>query len=412
MSEEPQSLVSRRSFMRIAGSAAALPVLAASPLAAAPNRPRRVDPASMGPHTPTAPGAIILSSNENPLGPSAAAIGAMAIAAHQGGRYHNESKAQVIAAFNPTFGLKPGYVSLWAGSTPALDLALRWNVGPDKPMVVGSPTYGQGPQAAESMKAPVLRIPLTAHGAHDVRRMAAASRSAGAYYLVNPNNPTGTVTPREDILWLLEHKAPGSVVIVDEAYHHFSNEESVIDQVAADKDLIVTRTFSKIYGMAGLRAGFYIAKPDLQDAIMGLGPAATPAWVGALEVSLATARACIASIEDKGLIPLRRKINADIRDATLEWLDKHGYKYYPGSQTNFFMVHVERPGREFAALMRQQNVYIGRTWPEMPRYVRVTVGTAEEMKKFQEAFVRAYDAKGSTVGLDLRYEAPSEIRYG
>jgi histidinol-phosphate aminotransferase len=406
------SLVSRRSFMRIAGTAAAaMPILAESPGALAVDTQSRHSNFGNPPSRMHDANAVIISGNENPLGPSAGALQAMMAAMRQGGRYHNESKDQAIAAFSSSFDLKPEYVSLWPGSTPALDLALKWNIGPGKPLVVASPSYEQGPRAAEDMKAQVISVPLTAHGAHDVRKMVAAAPNAGIYYIVNPNNPTGTMTPKQDIIWLLKNKVPGSVVIVDEAYHHFSNDESVVDLVGKDQDLMVTRTFSKIYGMAGLRAGLYIAKPEYQAKLATLGPAATQPSGGAMEVSMATAHACTAGITDKTLIPTRRKINADIREATLEWMDKRNYKFYPGSQANFFMVDVRRPGREFAALMQQQDVYIGRTWPVMPTYVRITVGTAEEMKKFQVAFAKAYDTTPSVAHRDLPYNAPSELRY-
>jgi histidinol-phosphate aminotransferase len=114
---------------------------------------------------------------------------------------------------------------------------------------------------------------------------------------------------------------------------------------------------------------------------------------------------------DSTLVPTRRKINADIREATLEWMDKRGYKVYPGSQANFFMVDVKRPGRDFAALMQKQDVYIGRTWPAMPTYVRITVGTAAEMEKFQTAFEKAYDTAPSLAHAELPYDAPSELRF-
>lgn len=402
-------LVSRRSFMRAAGTAAAaVPLLGQSPGAwALTGEPKGHKAIAELEARNADPNAVIISSNENPLGPSQHALAAMAVAARQGGRYHHESKGEVIEAFSKQFGLKEGYVTLWPGSSTPLDLALKSHLGPSRPLVAGDPSYEQGPRAAQAMGAKVIGIPLTATGAHDVRKMAAAASNAGVYYIVNPNNPTGTMTPREDILWLLEHKAPGSVVIVDEAYHHFSNDEPMIDQVVADKDLIVTRTFSKIYGMAGLRAGFLIAKPELQARLATLGPAAT--LDGSSEVSMATAHACLASVKDEELVPMRRKINTEIREATLAWMDKHEFKYYPGSQANFFMVDVKRPGREFAALMQKEDVYIGRTWAAMPTYVRVTVGTAHEMKKFQEAFLKVYETAPAAAHADLPYTAPSEL---
>ena len=171
--------------------------------------------------------------------------------------------------------------------------------------------------------------------------MLAAHPSPGAYYIVNPNNPTGTMTPKADIVWLLKNKPKGSVVIVDEAYHHFSTDESCIDLVAADQDIIVMRTFSKIYGMAGLRAGFAVARPDLLAKFTSV---AAPARSLA-SISITSASAAKASLEDATLIPTRRKINADNRSETLEFLTKKGYKVIPGSQANFFMVDVNRPGR-------------------------------------------------------------------
>jgi histidinol-phosphate aminotransferase len=219
--------------------------------------------------------------------------------------------------------------------------------------------------------------------------MAAADPKAGAFYIVNPNNPTGTMTPKEDILWLLQNKAEGSVVIVDEAYHHFSNAESVIDQVAADKDIIVLRTFSKIYGMAGIRAGFAFGRPDLLSKFQTISPEINLRSVAS--VSLIAAAMAGASLRDPNLVPSRKKINTDIREATLEFLDKRGYKYLPGSQANFFMVDVQRPGREFIQNMLKEKVAIGRTWSAMPSHVRVTVGTAAEMEKFQQAFVKCID---------------------
>ena len=405
-------LVSRRSFVRVAGTAAAAaPVLgqfrSAWALTGEPQAKQDYQELIARYHDPNA---VIISSNENPLGPSTGALAAIAKASVQGGRYHHESKGEVIDAFSAQFGLKDGYVTLWPGSGTPLDLALKANLGPDKPLVVADPSYEQGPRAAQAVNAKVYSVPLTSTGAHDVRKMVAATANPGVYYIVNPNNPTGTMTPREDILWLLENKAPGSIVIVDEAYHHFSDHEPMVDQVVADKDLVITRTFSKIYGMAGLRAGLLIAKPELQAKLAQLGPAATTN--GASGVSMATALACLASIKDTNLIPQRRKINADIREATLEWLEKSGYKFYRGSQANFFMVDVERPGREFAALMQKEDIYIGRTWSAMPNHVRVTVGTAPEMKKFQSAFAKVYDTAPAAMShLDLPYTAPSELPF-
>jgi histidinol-phosphate aminotransferase len=275
--------------------------------------------------------------------------------------------------------------------------------------VCADPSYEQGPRAAQTCKAPLKMVPLTSTYAHDVKAMVAADPKAGAFYIVNPNNPTGTMTPKADILWLLKNKPAGSVVIVDEAYHHFSNDESVIDQVAADQDIIVMRTFSKIYGMAGVRAGFAIARPDLLKKFQTISPEISLRTVAS--ISLLAAAAAGASLRDANLVPMRRKINTDIRTQTLEFLDKKGYKIVPGSQANMFMVDVKRPGHDFQAAMMKEDVAIGRTWKAMPNYVRVTVGTKPEMEKFQTAFVKCMDMAPGTVTASMHpgLFIPSEL---
>src|ERR1700733_14611943 len=398
--------VSRRSFMRILGAASAaatsFPAFAATQqpaaLAAGQQRARR-GMSDMGDMRALSPDTVIISSNENPLGPAQSSLTAICSTAALGGRYHGEETMKTVAVFNELFGLpkagpgKPSYSALFPGSGGPLDLALMSNIGPDKPLVYGDPSYEQGPRAADTMKAPKYPVPLTATYAPDVKAMLKAHPSPGAYYIVNPNNPTGTMTPKADIVWLVNNKPKGSVVIIDEAYHHFSNDESCIDLVAQDKDVIVMRTFSKIYGMAGLRAGVAVARPDLIENFRSVGgPSQSLA-----SISIPSAAGARASLQDKDLVPLRRKINSDIRSETLEFLDKHAYKFVPGSQGNMFMVDVKRPGREVQMAMLKENVAIGRTWAAMPTYVRVTVGTKQEMEKFQTAYVKCMDMAPGTV---------------
>ncbi len=415
MNSDTTQGVSRRSFMRILGAASAATSL---PAFGALERPATNAASQTGSGGGARamqfpPDTVVISSNENPLGPAQSALMAIGAMATQGGRYHFNEYSKTVAVFNEQFGLKQDYSALFPGSGGPLDLALMSNIGPDKPLVYGDPSYEQGPRAADRMGAPKYPVLLTATYAHDVRAMLKAHPSPGAYYIVNPNNPTGTMTPKADLVWLVNNKPKGSVVIIDEAYHHFSDHESCIDLVAQDKDVIVMRTFSKIYGMAGLRAGFAIARPDLLERFNNVDPSNQ----GAASVSLTTAAAARASLQDKALVPLRKKINSDIRAETLEFLTKHGYKIVPGSQGNMFMVDVKRPGREFQLAMLKENVAIGRTWPVMPSYVRVTVGTKSEMEKFQTAFVKCMDmppgAANGAAALHLpEFHIPSELYRG
>jgi histidinol-phosphate aminotransferase len=397
MSSRFNTGVSRRSFMRILGAASAaatsFPAMAAmqQPAAQAAGN-RRGFGADMGEMRHLTSDTVIISSNENPLGPAQSALSAISTTAPLGGRYHQEETMKTVQVIYDQFGLKKGYVALTPGSGGPLDLALMSNIGPDKPLVYGDPSYEQGFRAADTMRAPKYPVPLTPTFAHDVKAMLKAHPSPGAYYIVNPNT--------------------GSVVIVDEAYHHFSDQDSVLDQVAADKDIIVLRTFSKIYGMAGLRAGFAAARPDL---LAKFSTVAAPARSLA-SISITSSAAARASLQDKDLVSLRRKINSDVRSETLEFLTKHNYKIVPGSQANFFMVDVKRPGKDFQMQMIKENVAIGRSWPALPNYVRVTVGTKQEMEKFQTAFVKCMDMPpGAANGASLHmpeFHIPSELYRG
>jgi len=416
MNNDFRNMLSRRAFMRTIGAASVaagtLPAFAFQDAAPQGRRGGGGNGGDFGERV-TDPLAVIISSNENPLGPSTDARAAIAKVGGEGGRYNRQYQAETIATFTQMYNLpKPtgmgresaGYVALYPGSGGALDLAVYSSLLSGKDLVVGEPSYEQGPSAGAKMNCKVHRVPLLPSGAYDIDAMFKASDNIAAFYIVNPNNPTGTMTPKSEIVRLVKNKPAGSVVIVDEAYHHFSPDESSIDLVAADQDVIVLRTFSKIYGMAGLRAGFMIAKPELQAKVRMVGTAAgTGTGMGA--VSISTAAAATASLKDPNLIVARRKINADIRENVLEWMDKNGYTYMKGSQANFFQVDVKRPGAEFAKLMTAEHIHIGRTWKAMPNYSRITVGTQEEMDKFKVAFKKCYEIAplpaSSTAHLDF-----------
>jgi histidinol-phosphate aminotransferase len=173
-------------------------------------------------------------------------------------------------------------------------------------------------------------------------------------------------------------------VLVDEAYIHFSEKaQSCADLVAAGKDVIVLRTFSKIYGMAGLRAGFAMGRPDLLAKLRPFG-------VGFMHSGALTGIACAAaSLRVKTLVADRRALNRHNREDTFEFLEKKGVKYIP-SEANFFMMEVNRPGNEFANSMATNKVVIGRVWPVWPTKVRVTVGSQEDMTAFKAAFEKAW----------------------
>ncbi|MBS1856866.1 MAG: pyridoxal phosphate-dependent aminotransferase [Acidobacteria bacterium] len=325
------------------------------------------------------PDAVMINANENPLGPCPEAREAVASMIPFGGRYRYSEADKVQELLSEQEGVRRDYVVIHPGSSGPLHQAVLAFTSPERPFVTGDPGYEAGQRAAVFAGAKVVRVPLMPEKnyAHDVKKMAAVP-NAGLIYICNPNNPTGTVTPKSDIEWLVANKPEGSVVMIDEAYTHFSHEPFNTDLVAKDKDVIVLRTFSKIYGMAGLRAGASIARPDLQEKIRKFSQTMMP---------ITGMAGASASLKVKDLVPKRRQIVAGAREDTFTFLDKHNFSFVK-SVSNCFMVDVKRDPRQVITALQHEKVYIGRIWPSWPTHVRVTVGTAEEMAKFQAAFLK------------------------
>ncbi len=319
--------------------------------------------------------AVKINANENPLGPCPEAAEAIYSVVKKGGRYEYDltfNMAKTLAAIE---GVKPEYVQPYAGSSEPLHTTVMAYTSPTKSFVQADPGYEAGGRAAKFVGAKVIGVPLTENHAHDVRAMVAADPNAGIIYICNPNNPTGTTTKRADIEWALANKPAGSILLLDEAYLHFSDATPTTDLVAADKDIIVLRTFSKLFGMAGLRAGAAIGRPDLLAKMKSYSAGALPitGMVGA-----------DASLKVKNLVPERRKNMRAIRTDTFDFLAKNNIKFIP-SDSNCFMMDAQQPAREYMRKMEAQKVYVGRAWPSMPNWSRITVGTADDMKKFQAA---------------------------
>jgi histidinol-phosphate aminotransferase len=372
MPSKTLSPFSRRSFLQLSAAAAALQIVNEPMLAAAARRRHSND-------------GVSIDANENPLGPGQGARDAISAIIPQGGRYLDSLTDDLIHTFADQEGLPPDHVHAFPGSTPALHFGVIAFTSPQKSYVTADPGYEAGMNAAGVSQARVIKVPLTKTYAHDVKAMLAAAPDAGLFYICTPNNPTGTLTPHADIEYLVENKPKGSTVMVDEAYIHFCDAPSTLDMVKAGKDVIVLRTFSKTYGMAGLRCGIAVARPDLLDKIVERA-----GWNFMPVTALVAATA---SLKDANLVPERRRINASVRQETFQWLDRNGYSYIP-SESNCFLLETKRPGKEVIDGMAQQKVYIGRIWPVMPTSVRITVGTHDEMQQFQSAFQRVM--KGTT----------------
>jgi len=320
---------------------------------------------------------IRINANENPLGPAASAREAAAAMIPQGGRYSVWLVDDLVNALAEKEGVRAEQVSVYAGSTEPLHYTVAAFCSAQRSYVTADPGFEGGMMTAAAIGAKVVKVPLTKSYAHDVKAMLAAGPDAGVFYVCNPNNPTGTLTSHSDIEYLVENQPKGSVVLVDEAYIHFSDALSVMDLVKAGKDVVLLRTFSKVYGMAGLRCGAVFARPDLLEKIDNYG--------GGNFMPVTAMAAASASLKDAQLVPERKRINATVRGQVFAWLDSNGYSYVP-SESNCFMLDTKRPAKAAIDALAKQNVFIGRIWPVWPTYARVTVGTAPEMEQFQAAF--------------------------
>jgi histidinol-phosphate aminotransferase len=312
-----------------------------------------------------------------------------------------EAAANIIAASNRYFphherndflewaaklnGVPADHILPWPGSSDPLCRTVVSFCSPERALVIADPTFELAGSTGEWLGARVKKVPLTPDYAHDVKAMVAADPKPGLFYVCSPNNPTGTVTPLADIEWLVANKPEGSIVLVDEAYIHFADpatRTSAAPMVAAGKDVVVLRTFSKIFGMAGMRMGYCMARPDILEKLMRYDGAMQS---GALPgPSLACATASLTAV---GHI-LERKLQMEAaRACGVEHAQKRGFKVLP-TRANMFMIDWKtRPARDVQRAFREQGIAIGRSWPVWPTMSRITVGSMAEM----EAFCRAFD---------------------
>lgn len=356
--------VTRRSFV---GFAATLPLLAHNPWAQA-----HIETAAAPPSSDD----VLINFNESPWGPSPEARLAMQEGIALSGRYPYKIQYRLNALFARQQGISEDFVQTYCGSKQALQHAVHAFTQQGS-LVVAAPSYEDPAQTAHGRKVTVHEVPLNAEHAHDLSRMLAADPRPGLIYICNPNNPTGTLTARRDIERALKDKPKGSILLVDEAYIDFSQATTCIPLVKDHPDLLVLRTFSKIYGMAGARLGIAVGNPALLEQLEVFGNYNVPAASSLL--------GAIASLEDASLLSQRKHNNTRLREETVAWLDARGFRC-TASQANCFMIDVRRPASEVVKALAERRVHVGRVWKEWPTWVRVSVGTDDDMRRFREAF--------------------------
>jgi histidinol-phosphate aminotransferase len=359
--------LTRRGFTQLLGfgaaSAALRPALA---LSATPPAPEAA-----------ASGIVRLSSNENPYGPSQAAFEAMRKAFSLSWRYPDEAADALVADLAKLHSVADDHILLGAGSSEILKLCASAYTGPGRAAVMAEPTFEALARYTREVGGEVVKVPLSSDHRHDLGRMLPAG--AGLVYLCNPNNPTASLTPAADVRAFLARVPAGTAVLADEAYAHYVESaewESVIPRIADLPGLIVARTFSKVYGMAGLRCGYAIAQPATIEKLRQ-----HQAFDSLNVLALAAARA---SLGDAGHVETSRRCNHETRAFVRGALESMGHPPIP-SEANFLMADLKRDVGPVIAALKQHGVEVGRRFPAMPAHLRVTVGTRPQM----EAFVAA-----------------------
>jgi histidinol-phosphate aminotransferase len=336
----------------------------------------------------TAPGKVLIDSNEcwtGPMEPGQAA--ARAIIARSNRYEPGNERDKFIAAVVEADGVPADHVSPWPGSSDPLSRAVVTFASPQRGLVTADPTFELAWTTAEYLGVPIKKVPLTPDYRHDVKAMLAADPAAGLYYVCSPNNPTGTVTPLDDIAWLVRNKPAGSKVLVDEAYIHFAGTPSATALFGQSRDVVVLRTFSKLFGMAGMRMGYALSDPGNIAAMQRYDGDALSGSLPLPSLACATA-----SLGQTALIAQRRAfMEANLAFVTRE-VERRGFKVIP-SRANMFMVDWNgRPAKQMREAIRKQGVEIGRSWAIWPTVSRVTVSSRAEMIAFLNALDRALKA--------------------
>jgi histidinol-phosphate aminotransferase len=293
-------------------------------------------------------------------------------------RYPDEQNDALVESLAKLNGVAPDQILLGDGSSEILQLSAAAFTGADRKLVVADPTFEAIANLAKTGGAEVVKVPLTSSFAHDLAKMSAAK--GALVYICNPNNPTASITPSDELRSFIEKAARETVILVDEAYFHFADSadyESVIPLIKDHPNLIVARTFSKIYGMAGLRCGYCVAQ---KETIERMRP--HQMWDSVNCIALAAA---IASLDDEEEVQNRRRLTSEAKAFTTTELAKLGYKTIP-SQANFIMFDVKRPVVPLIKALKERRVAVGRLFPTMPNHMRLTIGKQAEMEAFLEAF--------------------------
>lgn len=366
---------SRRVFLRSLGAGAAVGLTPVRSLAA-------FAPIFEPDRSGAEQGQIRLNSNENAYGPLPTSVTALQGALGQANRYPFAFFRELPEAIAGLHHVRPEQVVLGCGSSEILRMTATALLGSGKQLVQATPTYEAMEHYARAMGASVASVPLTHEYAHDLSAMLARTQTAESFvYICNPNNPTASLTPAKDMEAFIGRLPSSSHVLIDEAYHHFANPSqtyrSFIDHPLSDERVIVSRTFSKVYGLAGMRLGYAVASPKIAESLRR--------FATVININGMVSAAAVAALSDTQGLAVAVKRNADDRQEFFNQAMARMLKPID-SQANFVMMNAHRPADEVIEHFRKHNILIGRKFPAMDTHVRISLGKPQEMHDFWQVW--------------------------
>ena len=327
-------------------------------------------------------GSAKLGNNENPYGPPESVTKAMAHAMKYANRY-GYPDGGIVDEIAKLHGVKRENILLAAGSGEILNVTRTAFLENGRVLVGADPSYDVYYSQTNALKADIIKVPLLPDYRQDIPAMIHAVRAnhrdVGLVYLCNPNNPTGRMVPKTEVRQLLDAIPEDVPVLIDEAYHHFVDDPAYatsVPYVIEGRQVIVTRTFSKIAALAGMRLGYALAPVPLIQHMR-------PYSVGS--ISAIVKYGGVAALRDTESQAWVKKVTIDLREKTIKELAALGYESIP-SDANFFMVHIKRPAKPVVEEFKKRRVIVGRPFPPLDEHLRVSVGTADEMSRFIVAF--------------------------
>jgi histidinol-phosphate aminotransferase len=368
---------SRRDFLQLVGSGGLAVAAGGCATASASQAPAAAAQAPPLGAPGTRSALLRLSSNENSAGPGEKVLAAMQDAFGIANRYSFRLGGELNDAVAASLGVSSSNVVLGCGSSEILDASVAAFVAPDRGLVTASPTFELVAGRAQALGAKVIAVPVDGELRLDLERMAASASGAGLVFVCNPNNPTGTVhgaSAIEAMVASVLRVEPKATILVDEAYHHYVEHpdyKSAVPLALSNPRVVVSRTFSKIYGMAGLRVGYAVGHPSTIDAMSR--------FLDSGRLSCVSGRAALTALEDRARVDQMRTANTAARAMTAKVLSDAGYRVAP-SEANFVMVDVRRDIRTFQQACRARGIEIARAFPPLMTWARITIGTMAEME--------------------------------